>query len=111
MNSCSPFLVGITGGIGSGKSSLCSYLARSGCEVFEADRVAKELQQSNAVVIEGMQALFGKDIYSKDSSGALVPDRKRVAAEVFLIRRSSVPLTVSFIPKFVRSSGVLFWML
>jgi len=83
MTSPAPFLVGVTGGIGSGKSTLCSFLARSGCEVFEADRVAKELQVTNAGVIEGMASLFGKDIYSKNESGALVLDRKRVAAEVF----------------------------
>ncbi|MDT9546297.1 MAG: dephospho-CoA kinase [Chlorobium sp.] len=78
-----PFLVGVTGGIGSGKSSLCTYLAQGGCEVFEADRVAKDLQERDAGVIEGMQSLFGKDIYSINASGALVLDRKRVAAEVF----------------------------
>ncbi|TCD48419.1 dephospho-CoA kinase [Chlorobium sp. N1] len=78
-----PFLVGVTGGIGSGKSTLCRFLEEMGCELFEADRVARELQLSDPEIIEGISALFGRDVYSRSSDGSLLLDRKRIAREVF----------------------------
>lgn len=78
-----PLLVGVTGGIGSGKSTVCAMLAELGCELFVADRVAKELQLSDPEVISGITALFGSDVYSHDSPGSLSIDRKAVARVVF----------------------------
>lgn len=78
-----PYLVGVTGGLGSGKSTLCCFLSEMGCRLFEADRVAKELQLNDAEVIEGIMALFGAEVYSLDSSGQVVLDRKQIAAAVF----------------------------
>jgi len=83
MMSSSPFLVGITGGIGSGKSMVCHFLAEMGCALFESDRVAKELQLHDPQVIEGIRALFGTDVYSLDAAGALLLDRKKIASAVF----------------------------
>ncbi len=79
----SPFLVGITGGLGSGKSMVCHFLAEMGCALFESDRVAKELQLHDPQVIEGIKALFGADVYSLNTSGSLVLDRKKIASSVF----------------------------
>ncbi|MBN1929157.1 MAG: dephospho-CoA kinase [Chlorobiaceae bacterium] len=78
-----PLLVGVTGGIGSGKSTVCSMLAGLGCELFEADRVAKELQLHDPEVIAGIEKLFGSGVYHRDASGALSIDRKAIAAVVF----------------------------
>jgi dephospho-CoA kinase len=78
-----PLLVGVTGGIGSGKSTVCVMLAGMGCELFEADRIAKELQLEDSEVIRGIEELFGRDVYSRDASGKLVIDRKTIAAVVF----------------------------
>lgn len=78
-----PFLVGVTGGIGSGKSTVCRFLAEMGCALFEADRIARELQETDPRIIAGMRGLFGFDVYSTDASGVLRLDRRRVAAEVF----------------------------
>jgi dephospho-CoA kinase len=78
-----PLLVGVTGGIGSGKSTVCAILAGLGCELFEADRVAKELQLSDPEVIRGIEELFGRGVYSRDASGQLCIDRKPIAAAVF----------------------------
>lgn len=78
-----PFLVGVTGGLGSGKSTVCSFLVEMGCGLFEADRVAKELQLHDPEVIEGVKSLFGEDVYSFDLSGSLVLDRKKISAAVF----------------------------
>jgi dephospho-CoA kinase len=78
-----PFLVGITGGLGSGKSMVCYFLSEMGCALFESDRVAKELQLHDPEVIEGIKALFGSGVYSRDVSGNLILDRKKIAATVF----------------------------
>jgi dephospho-CoA kinase len=78
-----PFLVGVTGGIGSGKSTVCRFLSELGCTLFEADIVAKNLQLHDAEVIDGIKTLFGSEIYSVDSSGQMHLDRKKIAATVF----------------------------
>lgn len=78
-----PFLVGVTGGLGSGKSMVCHFLSEMGCALFESDRVAKELQLNDPEVIEGITALFGSKVYSFDVSGTMVLDRKKIAAMVF----------------------------
>ncbi|HHE32039.1 MAG TPA: dephospho-CoA kinase [Chlorobaculum parvum] len=78
-----PLLVGVTGGIGSGKSTVCAMLAGLGCELFEADRVAKEFQLHDPEVIAGIEELFGSGVYRRDGSGVLSIDRKAIAAIVF----------------------------
>jgi dephospho-CoA kinase len=78
-----PLLVGVTGGIGSGKSTVCAMLTELGCELFEADRIAKELQLEDSEVIRGIEKLFGPDVYSRDASGKLLIDRKAIASVVF----------------------------
>ncbi len=79
----SPFLAGVTGGLGSGKSMVCRFLAEMGCALFESDRVAKELQLHDPEVIDGMRALFGAEVYSRDAAGGMVLNRKKIAATVF----------------------------
>ena len=78
-----PFLVGVTGGLGSGKSTVCHLLANMGCALFEADRVAKEMQLTDAEVITGIKMIFGDGIYSRDADGDLLLDRKTIASIVF----------------------------
>ncbi len=78
-----PFLVGVTGGLGSGKSMVCRFFSEMGCRLFESDQVAKELQLHDPDVIKGISELFGPEVYSRDASGGLVLDRKKIAATVF----------------------------
>ena len=78
-----PFLVGVTGGIGSGKSTVCHFLSEMGCSLFEADMVARQLQLQDSEVIDGIKTLFGPEVYSVDGAGQLVLDRKKIAATVF----------------------------
>jgi dephospho-CoA kinase len=58
--------IGITGGIGSGKSTVCKIFKLLGVPVFEADLVAKTLVNSNTEIRNGLIQFFGKDIYSRD---------------------------------------------
>ncbi|MGE0078043.1 MAG: dephospho-CoA kinase [Bacteroidales bacterium] len=70
--------VGITGGIGSGKSTVCSIIETLGYPVYYADLEAKKISETDADVIAAISELFGQDIYV---SGKL--DRKRLALRVF----------------------------
>lgn len=72
-------LVGLTGGIGSGKSTVSAALAERGAVVVDADAIVHELQQPGQPVLAAMVERFGQDILFAD--GTL--DRKAVAAIVF----------------------------
>ncbi len=79
----SPVLVGVTGGLGSGKTSVCRILADMGCAVFEADKIAKGLQVEDPDVIAEIKRIFGEGVYSIDASGELLLDRHRIAQKIF----------------------------
>lgn len=72
-------LVGLTGGIGSGKSTVSALLAERGAVVIDADAVARELQAPGAPLVAEMAARFGDHIVRADGS----LDRAAVAALVF----------------------------
>jgi len=76
-------LIGVTGGIGCGKSEVCQTLSLLGCTVFNADREAKRIQEEDAEVIAGMKKLFGEDIYRKNGTAQFLPNRKKIAQVVF----------------------------
>ena len=71
--------VGITGGIGSGKSTVCKVFSVLGIPVFQADAVAARLQNQDPVVKKGLIGLFGSQIYQED--GLL--NRKKLAGIIF----------------------------
>lgn len=58
--------VGITGGIGSGKSTVAAVFAALGIPVYEADERAKALIEEEPVIVSSIKALFGKEAYSPD---------------------------------------------
>jgi len=72
-------LVGLTGGIGAGKSTVSAMLAERGAVIVDADRIARELQSPGSPVLEAMAERFGSHILFAD--GAL--DRAAVAKIVF----------------------------
>ncbi|MCX7620566.1 MAG: dephospho-CoA kinase [Acidimicrobiales bacterium] len=72
-------LVGLTGGIGSGKSTVAARLAERGAVVIDADAITRELQQPGQPVLAAMVERFGTEILGED--GQL--DRKKVAGTVF----------------------------
>lgn len=72
-------LIGLTGGIGSGKSTVAALLEKRGAVVIDADRITRELQSPGGQVLRAMIAHFGSEILTPD--GHL--DRAAVAARVF----------------------------
>lgn len=71
--------VGITGGIGSGKSTACKVFRAMGIPVFEADSVAKQLIDDDAYIREQLIQLFGSSVCQSNHT----IDRKYLAAIVF----------------------------
>lgn len=57
------FQVGLTGGIGSGKSLVCSILEKLGVPVYYADKEARDLMNTHPVLMEQIEACFGPEVY------------------------------------------------
>jgi len=73
------FVVGLTGGIGSGKSAAADEFARLGAAVVDTDAIAHELTGAGGAAIPELRRLFGESCF--DSSGAM--DRSKIRALVF----------------------------
>ncbi len=71
--------IGITGGIGSGKSTVCKVFSYLGIPVFEADKIAKELMNTDQQIFEQLTHLFGTDVYLPNHT----INRKYLAGIVF----------------------------
>jgi dephospho-CoA kinase len=72
-------LVGLTGGIGAGKSTVSAMLAERGAIIVDADQIARDLQQPGSPVLDRMAERFGHHILRADGS----LDRAAVASIVF----------------------------
>ena len=72
-------LVGLTGGIGAGKSTVSALLAERGAVIVDADLIARELQSPGSPVLDQMAEHFGSHIITDDGS----LDRAAVAKIVF----------------------------
>ena len=72
-------VLGLTGGIGSGKSMVASMFAQLGADVIDADQLAREVVQPGQPALEEIAAAFGRDILLPD--GRL--DRGMLARIIF----------------------------
>jgi dephospho-CoA kinase len=73
-----PIMIGLTGGIGAGKTTVSQVFAVMGVPVFNADQAAKELMQHSIVIKEQLISQFGEKVYM---DGIL--NRNYLAAVVF----------------------------
>src|SRR5690606_26607308 len=73
-------LVGLTGGIGSGKSTVARLLADAGAVVIDADQVAREIVEPGEPALDEIRDRFGDGVIADD--GTL--DRAALAAVVFI---------------------------
>ena len=72
-------LVGLTGGIGSGKSSVSTLLAAKGAVIVDADAIVREVQEPGSPVIAALAEAFGSNVVAADGS----LNRQAVAEIVF----------------------------
>lgn len=71
--------VGITGGIGSGKTTVCNIFAQLGVPVFNADSAAKQLMQTDSELASALKINFGDDVFNSENE----LNRKKLAGIVF----------------------------
>ena len=79
-------IIGITGGIGSGKSTIAEQLREMGYAVYDTDSEAKRLIVEDAGVREEIEQLFGKEVY-KDGVYQTALVAQRVFADQSLLAR------------------------
>ena len=70
--------IGLTGGIGSGKSFIANILEHMGFPVYYSDLRSKELTKSNPSIKTGLISFFGEEVYSDDELNAQL-----VATKIF----------------------------
>jgi dephospho-CoA kinase len=116
-NSRAHLLVGVTGGIGSGKSAVCELFRRLGRTVIGADAVARELMEGNAALKRTVTALLGRESYRPDGSldapvvaGKIFTDtalRTKLNAAVFPAVKQEIHRRISGLPPAQRSPYVI----
>lgn len=79
--------VGITGGIGSGKSTVCKVFELLGVPVYYADLRARSLTNENPTIVKSLKELFGEDIYrdnifDKKRAGSIVFKNKKILQQI-----------------------------
>ena len=72
-------VIGLTGGIGSGKSTVARFLAEMGAEVVDLDKVGHEAIRPGTTAWESIVAEFGRDVLTADGK----IDRARLGKVVF----------------------------
>ena len=72
-------IIGLTGGIGSGKSTVAQILGEFGAPILDADKIAHSTYAPGAPAYDGVVAAFGADIVAPDRT----IDRKKLGAVVF----------------------------
>jgi dephospho-CoA kinase len=70
--------IGVTGGIGSGKSTVCELFRLHEIPVFDADSEAKKLNDTSPVIREKLIRLFGNDLYENNRL-----NRQKLASLIF----------------------------
>ena len=89
-------IVGLTGGIASGKSTVSKYLAEKGFKVYDADRIAKDISEKK-LVQEEIILNFGDKILTEDGK----VDRKKLKEIVFADKDKLKKLNAIIHPKVV----------
>ncbi len=95
--------VGLTGGLGAGKSTVAAMLAEHGAVVIDADRIAREVVQSGTSGFDAVVSRFGPAIVGAD--GEL--DRARLAAVVFSDQSAREDLNAIVHPRVAERSAQL----
>lgn len=72
------YKVGITGGIGSGKSTLCELLVTFGASLYDSDKHAKRLMAEDMALREALCGAFGAECYTSEGL-----NRRFLASKVF----------------------------
>jgi len=72
-------VVGLTGGVASGKTAVSQVLREEGATILDADLIARELVEPHQPAWEELRRAFGDEVLNPDGSG----QRKKLAAQIF----------------------------
>jgi len=61
-----PKVIGVTGGIGSGQSSVCQYLSKLGCKVIDVDKKARQIINRDRSLQSDLKKTFGNEIFFRN---------------------------------------------
>ena len=106
-----PYVVGLTGGIGSGKSTVASIFETLGATLVDADQVSHQLTAPAGVAVPAIQAQFGAEYLNLDGSLNRAAMRQRIfhdaGAKQLLesIPASTAPYTLLAIPLLIETGG------
>ncbi|MFB0526189.1 MAG: dephospho-CoA kinase [bacterium] len=90
-------IVGLTGGISSGKSTVLKIFGNFGCKTVDADEIAHRLTRRGTKVLKKIVKKFGKGVLNKN--GTL--NRKRLAETIFRDRQKRKSLNAIMHPKII----------
>ena len=71
-----PYIIGLTGGIASGKTTASNYFQEKGLTVIDSDQIVKKLWNENEEMIQKVESLFGFQIRTK-------ADKKKLSQAIF----------------------------
>ena len=95
-------LIGITGGIATGKSLALGFFRKKGAIVFSADQAAHSLMYPGSKIVEKIADVFGRQALSNDSENHSGNDRKKLSKIVFNDERSRQKLNQITHPAILR---------
>ena len=72
-------IIGLTGGIGSGKSTVSAYLSNKGCLIIDADKISRQLTEKGSPYLETIRDAFGGGYF--DEEGKL--ERQKLGQYIF----------------------------
>ncbi len=91
-------IVGLTGGIGSGKSTVSNYLLKKGYPIIDADKIAREIVEPNSKTLNKLVKCFSDEILNYDGS----LNRKALAQIAFFNQESKMKLDDIMLEEIVR---------
>ena len=83
------YKIGITGSIGSGKSTVTRLISESGIRVIDADKISRNITSSDEIVLHELAKAFGEDIINSDGS----LERRKLASIAFSNEKNKAQLT------------------
>jgi len=76
-------IVGLTGGIGSGKSTVAAHFKKLGVPVYIADEESKKILNTDPAAVKEVKQLLGEESYIRLPNGTLVANRSFIGSKVF----------------------------
>jgi len=101
-------LIGVTGGIGSGKTEVCKLLSKRGFKVLHSDKIAKNLYLTEKKLVNEIIKVFGKDIVNYKGKINLPKLREKIFSSrkcYSAINRIVHPVVINEIEKFVKNNN------